>query len=127
MARPSTIDRLPIEFRELVTGLRDQGKTIEEIGAALARLGAPVSRAALGRHTQKLDANRPMKLAAEISGLRHTMTTLAPALIKLAGRIEAIDRQLGDIAAEARMAWRAVQELRKDVLGEARAARAVRS
>ncbi len=58
MARPSSIDRLPDEAKELIGTLRRQGRTIDEILAKLRELLPPdqqPSRAALGRHTQRLD------------------------------------------------------------------------
>lgn len=56
MARPSTIDRLPASVRELIGSLRSRGHTIDEILAKLEELDVDVSRSALGRHTQQLDA-----------------------------------------------------------------------
>ena len=55
MARPSSIDRLPPELRELIGDLRERGITIDEILAKLGELGAEVSRSALGRHVKELD------------------------------------------------------------------------
>jgi len=55
MARPSSIDRLPGELRQLIGELRDSGVTIDEILAKLNELGAEVSRSALGRHVKGLD------------------------------------------------------------------------
>lgn len=55
MPRPSTIDRLPKEVRELIGRLREDGRTLDEILAKLDELRAEVSRSALGRHVQKLD------------------------------------------------------------------------
>lgn len=65
MARPSSISRQPVEVRELIGRLRDQGRTIDEILAKLGELrrsadgasaGVDVSRSALGRHVKQLDA-----------------------------------------------------------------------
>lgn len=56
MARPSTIDRLPSELRELIGQLRHDGRTIDEILSKLSELSADVSRSALGRHVKQLDA-----------------------------------------------------------------------
>jgi hypothetical protein len=55
--RPSTIDRLDPEIRELIAKLRiDQGWTIDEIKARLEQLGqGHVSRSALGRHVRTLE------------------------------------------------------------------------
>jgi hypothetical protein len=57
MPRPSKIDRLPPEIREQIGRLRESGRTIDEILAALKALGvADVSRSGLGRHVQEIDA-----------------------------------------------------------------------
>lgn len=56
MPRPSSIDRLPPQIREAIGSLRAKGYTIDEILAHLADLQSQVSRSALGRHVQKLDA-----------------------------------------------------------------------
>ena len=54
MARPSSIDRLPKEVRELIGQLRGDGATIDEIMAKLGELKAEVSRSAVGRHVKTL-------------------------------------------------------------------------
>ena len=55
MPRPSTIDRLPGEVRELIGRLRqDRGLTIDEILDHLRQLDVEVSRSALGRHVKEL-------------------------------------------------------------------------
>jgi hypothetical protein len=56
MPRPSSIDRLPPQIREAIGSLRAKGHTIDEIIAHLADMQSQVSRSALGRHVQKLDA-----------------------------------------------------------------------
>lgn len=56
MARPSTIQRLPAEVREMIGSLRENGRTIDEILAKLRELEVDVSRSALGRHVQQIDA-----------------------------------------------------------------------
>lgn len=56
MARKSTIERLPAEVRETIGRLRERGRTIDEILVKLQELDVDVSRSALGRHVQKLDA-----------------------------------------------------------------------
>jgi len=55
--RPSTIDRLDPEIRELIGHLRvDLGWTLDEIKGRLAELGqGHVSRSALGRHVRSLE------------------------------------------------------------------------
>ena len=64
MARPSSIDRLPKELRELIGRLLEEGSTIDQILDKLNELGADVSRSALGRHTQKLaDVGERMRRA----------------------------------------------------------------
>jgi len=55
MPRKSTVRRLPPELREQIGALLDQGRTLDEITAQLAQLGAEVSRSALGRYKQHLD------------------------------------------------------------------------
>ncbi|MDP1962403.1 MAG: DUF3486 family protein [Reyranella sp.] len=52
--QPSTIDRLPEAVRDRIAQLRRDGRTIDEIMEALERLGAEVSRSALGRHVKTL-------------------------------------------------------------------------
>ena len=55
MARqPSSIDKLPPEVRDVIAGLRRQGRTIDEILDHLKSLGEEVSRSALGRHVKSL-------------------------------------------------------------------------
>lgn len=55
MPRPSSIDRLPAEIREMIGKLRqDRGLTIDEILEHLRQLDVEVSRSALGRHVKGL-------------------------------------------------------------------------
>jgi len=56
-SRPSTIDRLEPEIRDLIAKLRiDRGWTIDEIRDALIKEGqGHVSRSALGRHVRSLE------------------------------------------------------------------------
>lgn len=61
MPRPSKIDRLPKEVRELIGRLRADGRTIDEILAKLEELDVDVARSTMGRHIQELD-----KIADEI-------------------------------------------------------------
>jgi hypothetical protein len=65
MGRPSRIDRLPADLRELIGRLRAGGRTIDEILAKLRELDVAVSRSALGRHVKEVDA-----IAAEIQRSR---------------------------------------------------------
>ena len=55
MGRKSTVKRLPPKVREKIAALNDQGATIDEILAHLDKLGAEVSRSALGRHVKGLN------------------------------------------------------------------------
>jgi len=54
--RPSSIDRLPPQIRELIGRLREGGRTIDEILAKLRELDVTISRTALARHTKEIDA-----------------------------------------------------------------------
>lgn len=56
MARPGTLDRAPIEVRRLIARRRRDGLTIDQLREELRAAGHPVSRSALGRHVQRLDA-----------------------------------------------------------------------
>jgi len=56
MARPSSIDQLPRDVREIIGQLRMNGVTIDSILDKLKELDVDVSRSALARHTQKIDA-----------------------------------------------------------------------
>jgi len=79
MARPSRIDRLPAEVRELIGGLRRQGRTIDEILAKLQELDLGddmPSRSGLGRHVKEIDA-----IAEEIQRSR----TIAEAIVQRYG------------------------------------------
>lgn len=54
--RPSSIDKLDVEVRELIGKLRmDHGWTIDEIRQRLLDMGQSVSRSALGRHVRTLE------------------------------------------------------------------------
>lgn len=65
---PSSIDRLPVELRELIGRLRDQGATIDQIKAKLDELEAEVSRSALGRHIKGLaEIGAQMRRSREIA------------------------------------------------------------
>jgi hypothetical protein len=59
MPRPSKIDRLPAEIREKISGLREDGYTIDEILIHLGKLAinpdSLPSRSGLHRHVQGLD------------------------------------------------------------------------
>ncbi|MBF0168783.1 MAG: DUF3486 family protein [Alphaproteobacteria bacterium] len=54
MGRKSTIDRLPVEVRDLIGRLFEKQRTLDEILAKLQELDVDVSRSALGRHARKL-------------------------------------------------------------------------
>lgn len=58
MARPTKIDRLPDELKDMIGRLRDQGRSIDEIFAKLQEIDEDidVSRAGVGRHVKKIDA-----------------------------------------------------------------------
>lgn len=66
--RPSTIDKLPTELKELIGRLREQGVTIDDILAKLNELGADVSRSALGRHVKGLaEVGEQLRRSREIA------------------------------------------------------------
>ncbi|GKS96997.1 phage protein Gp27 family protein [Acidovorax sp. SUPP2825] len=52
MGRPSTVGKLPKALVEACNGLIRDGRTIDEILAALQQLGAEVSRSAVGRYVK---------------------------------------------------------------------------
>lgn len=56
MGRPSSIDQLPRDVRELIGQLRMNGVTIDSILDKLKELDVDVSRSALARHTRRIDA-----------------------------------------------------------------------
>lgn len=71
--RPSTIDKLDTEIRELIGKLRmDQGWTIDEIQQRLVAMGQSVSRSALGRHVRTLQ-----DISAEMREAQAMATALA--------------------------------------------------
>jgi hypothetical protein len=78
MARPSSIDKLPPEVRELIGKLRGEGHTLDQIMSHLAdmRSHVAVSRSALGRHIKGFD-----KLAEKMRSSR----VVAEALVRELG------------------------------------------
>ena len=56
MPRVSGFRKLPPEVRDLIGGLREKGRTIDEIMGALKALDIAVPRATLGEWTKKIDA-----------------------------------------------------------------------
>jgi len=87
MARPSSIERLPAELRELIGHLRERGRTIDEILAKLAELDVDVSRSALGRHVQHLDAAGDVGLARELAAQRRRLARIEAALAALVAEL----------------------------------------
>jgi hypothetical protein len=66
--RPSSIDRLLPDIKELIGRLRCNGRTIDEIRAKLLELDVDVSRSALGRHVRSLaDAQVMMQRSRDIA------------------------------------------------------------
>lgn len=65
---PSSIDKLPVEVRELIGRLREQGATIDDILAKLGELEVEVSRSALGRHVKGLaEVGEQLRRSREIA------------------------------------------------------------
>lgn len=58
MARPSKVDKLPAELRDMIGRLREGGCTIDEIMDKLRQLEADVGRSGLGEYIKKWDAMR---------------------------------------------------------------------
>jgi hypothetical protein len=81
MPRPSKIDRLPLEFRDAIGRLREDGHTLDEILVYLKKMGLDAdgmpSRSGLHRHVQGLE---------ELADLLHTSRSTA----------EILTRRLGD-------------------------------
>lgn len=68
MARLSTIDKLDPEVRTVISDLRDEGRTIDEILSKLRELSVDVSRTALGRYTKEIDElNEMLRQSGAIS------------------------------------------------------------
>lgn len=69
MVRKSTIKQLPADIRAELDRLLAEGRvTIDEIVVHLKKLGASVSRSAVGRYSQKFeDVSRKMREAREVS------------------------------------------------------------
>lgn len=68
MARKSTVAALPEELVQACNGLIREGRTIDEILAALHALGAPVSRSAVGRYVKGArDAMETYRKAQEMA------------------------------------------------------------
>lgn len=74
--RSSSIDRQPPEIQELISKLRFQGRTIDEILAQLKALDVEVARSSLGRHVKSL--------ASASERMRHSRN-MATALVERFG------------------------------------------
>jgi hypothetical protein len=77
MARPTTIDRLPLEVRMVIKQVRAAGGTIDEIAAKLRELGVDVSRSPLGRHVKKMGEICPVGVAQELEAVRGSIDRLS--------------------------------------------------
>ncbi len=79
MARPTKIDKLPKRIKALITKLREEGASIDEIMTAMREeltvLGLAEdrmpSRATVGRHTQEYDAF--IAMMREVRGVNDTL------------------------------------------------------
>ncbi|WP_127088338.1 phage protein Gp27 family protein [Aquabacter cavernae] len=58
MARPSKVDKLPAELRDMIGRLREGGCTIDQILSKLRELDADVGRSGLGDYIKRFDAMR---------------------------------------------------------------------
>lgn len=58
MGRPSKVDRLPSELRDMIGRLRESGCTIDQILAKLRELDADIGRSGLGDYIRRFDGLR---------------------------------------------------------------------
>jgi hypothetical protein len=66
--QPSTIDKLPEALRDQLARLRREGRSISEIHDHLEKLGAGVSRSAVGRHVKSMaEVGEDMRRSAEMA------------------------------------------------------------
>jgi hypothetical protein len=102
MPRKSTVRRLPPELREQIGALIDQGRTLDEITAHLAQLGAEVSRSALGRYKQHLDkVGEKLRRSREVAEALIAKLGSAPESKALRLNVELMHGALMDLALKA--------------------------
>lgn len=113
MARPSIVDRLPLETRMVIKQMRAAGGTIDEIATKLRELGVDLSRSALGRHVKRMGEICPIGVAQELEAVRGSVDRLSANVAEL--RRELGELGAGDIAL-LRGAVRQLHEELRDVL-----------
>ncbi len=102
MARASTVRRLPPELREQIGTLLTEGRTLTEITAHLAQLGADVSRSALGRYKQHLDkVGEKLRRSREVAEALIAKLGTAPESKALRLNVELMHGVLMDLALSA--------------------------
>jgi len=102
MPRASTVRRLPPELREQIGALLTEGRTLTEITAHLAQLGADVSRSALGRYKQHLDkVGEKLRRSREVAEALIAKLGTAPESKALRLNVELMHGVLMDLALSA--------------------------
>ena len=85
MSGRSAVSRLPAELRDKIGELRRNGRTLDEILAALHVLEVKISRSALYRHLRKFDA-----IEARLQSSRAIAEALVATAVGLAVAIPAV-------------------------------------
>lgn len=102
MPRTSTVRRLPPGLREKIGQLLDQGRSLDEIKAALDSLGADVSRSALGRYKQQVDkVGEKLRRSREVAEALVSKLGDAPESKSLRLNVELMHGLLLDLAVNA--------------------------
>lgn len=79
MSRPSSITRLPAEVRDAADAAIREGRTIDEITAAIRSLGGDASRSSVGRYKQRMEEKlQRYREAQEVAGVWVTQLGAEP-------------------------------------------------